>query len=79
MGEIRCRFIILARKDEPTPDFLWRMMQFYETYRDKPKLSALLTELSWTHNLLIRAKCKPAKVQSEADADFLIRLARPVR
>ena len=31
---------------------LWRMRQFFETYRDQPKLSALLRELSWTHNLL---------------------------
>ncbi len=27
------------------------MMQFYETYRDQPKLS-------WTHNLLILSCCK---------------------
>ena len=25
---------------------LWRMRQFFETYRDQPKLSALLRELS---------------------------------
>ena len=30
---------------------LWRMRQFFETYRDQPKLAALLRELSWTHNL----------------------------
>ena len=35
---------------------LWRMRQFYETYRDDPKLSALLGELSWTHNLLTMGK-----------------------
>jgi len=37
---------------------LWRMRQFHETYRDRPKLSALLRELTWTHNLLILGKCK---------------------
>jgi hypothetical protein len=37
---------------------LWRMMQFYETYRDRPKLSPLVTELSWTHNLIIMSRCK---------------------
>jgi len=37
---------------------LWRMRQFYETWRHKPKLSALLRELSWTNNLLILGKCK---------------------
>jgi hypothetical protein len=26
---------------------LWRMMQFFETYHDRPKLAALLRELSW--------------------------------
>jgi len=32
---------------------LWRMKQFYETYRDDEKLSAVLRELSWTHNTII--------------------------
>jgi len=30
---------------------LWRMKQFYETYKDSPKLSTLLREISWSHNL----------------------------
>lgn len=37
---------------------LWRMKQFYETYRDYPKLSTLLSEISWTNNLLILSRCK---------------------
>jgi predicted nuclease of restriction endonuclease-like (RecB) superfamily len=37
---------------------LWRMMQFYETYRDRPKLSPPVTELSWTHNLIIMTRSK---------------------
>lgn len=37
---------------------LWRMRQFFETYRDFPKLSPVVRELSWTHNLLILGKCK---------------------
>jgi len=37
---------------------LWRMTQFYETYRHQPKLSPLVTELSWTHNLLIMSRSK---------------------
>lgn len=37
---------------------LWRMRQFYETYRDRPELSALLRELSWTNNMLILGKSK---------------------
>ncbi|MFN5628097.1 MAG: YhcG family protein [Bacteroidota bacterium] len=37
---------------------IWRMKQFYETYRDFPKLSKLLREISWTNNLLIFSRCK---------------------
>src|SRR5271165_921943 len=48
---------------------LWRMMQFYETYRDLPKLSLLVTELSWTHNLLILSRCK-----REEEREFYLRV-----
>jgi predicted nuclease of restriction endonuclease-like (RecB) superfamily len=37
---------------------LWRMKQFYETYKGFPKLSPLLREISWTNNLLIFSRCK---------------------
>jgi len=37
---------------------LWRMKQFYECYKDTPKLSPLVRELSWTHNLLIFSRSK---------------------
>ncbi len=37
---------------------LWRMKQFYETYRDDPNLSPLLRELPWSHNLAIFSRCK---------------------
>jgi hypothetical protein len=41
---------------------LFRMRQFYETYRDNTIVSALLTQLPWTHNLNIarhpRALCR---------------------
>lgn len=37
---------------------LWRMKQFYETYRDNEKLSTLLRDLSWSNNLLIMNRCK---------------------
>jgi len=37
---------------------LWRMKQFYETYKDYPKLSTLLREISWSHNLAIFSRCK---------------------
>jgi predicted nuclease of restriction endonuclease-like (RecB) superfamily len=32
---------------------IWRMKQFYEAYKDFPKLSTLLREISWSHNLAI--------------------------
>lgn len=37
---------------------LWRMKQFYETYKDFPKLSTLLREISWSNNILIFSRCK---------------------
>lgn len=37
---------------------IWRMKQFFETYREHEKLSALLTELSWTNHLHILSKTK---------------------
>lgn len=37
---------------------LWRMRQFYELYRGDEKLSAVLRELPWTHNVLMFSKCK---------------------
>ncbi|TNE78463.1 MAG: DUF1016 family protein [Bacteroidetes bacterium] len=30
---------------------IWRMKQFYETYKAFPKLSTALREISWSHNL----------------------------
>ncbi|MBM4167536.1 MAG: DUF1016 domain-containing protein [Ignavibacteria bacterium] len=36
---------------------LWRMRQFYQEYKGRTKLSALLRELTWTHNMLILGKC----------------------
>lgn len=36
----------------------WRMKQFYESYKDFPKLSPLVREISWTNNLLVFSRCK---------------------
>ena len=35
---------------------LWRMRQFFETYRDQPILSTLSRELPWSHNLAILSR-----------------------
>jgi predicted nuclease of restriction endonuclease-like (RecB) superfamily len=49
---------------------LWRMRQFYETYHTLPILSPLVTELSWTNNLVILARAK-----DELEREFYLRLA----
>jgi predicted nuclease of restriction endonuclease-like (RecB) superfamily len=49
---------------------LWRMMQFSETYRDRTNLAPLVRQLSWTHNLLIMARCK-----RDEEREFYLRLA----
>ena len=37
---------------------LWRMRQFFDTYRGDAKLSALVRVLPWTHNLIILGQSK---------------------
>lgn len=47
---------------------LWRMKQFYETYRNADeKLSTLLREISWSNNLTIMSRTK-----SESERKFYI-------
>jgi predicted nuclease of restriction endonuclease-like (RecB) superfamily len=52
-----------------SPQNIWRMKQFFETYRDKEKLSTLLRELSWSHNVQILG-CK-----TDEEREFYLRLA----
>ena len=54
---------LFIRKSEPdikgfSDKNLWRMKQFYEAYKDSPKLSTQLREISWSHNLAIFSRCK---------------------
>jgi predicted nuclease of restriction endonuclease-like (RecB) superfamily len=49
---------------------LFRMRQFYETYRRNAKVSPLVTQLPWTHNLLILSGCKRPEAR-----EFYLRLA----
>jgi len=49
---------------------LYRMKQFYETYRDDEFVSALLTQISWTNHLLIMSKSG-----SREERDFYVALA----
>jgi predicted nuclease of restriction endonuclease-like (RecB) superfamily len=46
----------------------WRMKQFYETYKDEPKLAALWREIPWSHQKLIMP-CKTAQ-----EREFYLRL-----
>ena len=42
---------------------LYRMKQFYETYREDEFVSALLSQISWTNHLLIMSKARTAEEQ----------------
>jgi len=53
-----------------SPQNIWRMKQFYETYKDSQILSALLRELSWTNNLLVMSRAK-----TDEERFFYIRLS----
>lgn len=37
---------------------IWRMRQFYETYKGSEKLAPLVREISWTQNLIIMSRAK---------------------
>jgi len=52
-----------------SPSNIWRMKQFYETYRSNEKLATLLRELTWSHNLQIMS-CK-----TDEEREFYITLA----
>jgi predicted nuclease of restriction endonuclease-like (RecB) superfamily len=53
-----------------SPQNLWRMRQFFESYRDAPELSTLLRELPWSSNLHILAKAKRPE-----EREFYLRMA----
>ena len=48
---------------------IWRMKQFYETYKDNEKLSPLVREITWSNNLLIMSGCK-----SDESKEFYLKL-----
>src|SRR3989338_5279476 len=64
----------ISQKNPETKGFtrrgLFRMRQFYETYADNLKVSALLTQLTWTNHLLILSKSK-----SNEEREFYILLS----
>ncbi|MCB9232089.1 MAG: DUF1016 domain-containing protein [Bacteroidia bacterium] len=49
---------------------LWRMKQFFETYNGYPNLSPLVTQLSWTNNLILLSRPKTPE-----EREFYLKLA----
>jgi len=50
---------------------LWRMKQFYQSYAQNTKLSPLVREIGWTHNIIILMNCK-----DDLEREFYIRMTR---
>jgi predicted nuclease of restriction endonuclease-like (RecB) superfamily len=50
---------------------LWRMKNFYEVYGADAKLTQLVREIGWSHNITILEKCK-----TEQEREFYIRSCR---
>lgn len=50
---------------------LWRMKQFFQTYSDNEKLSPLVREIGWTHNVIIMMNCK-----DPFEREFYVRMTR---
>ncbi len=50
---------------------LWRMKDFYLSYCEKEKLTALLAEISWTHHVSILERCK-----DPLEREFYIRMSK---
>jgi predicted nuclease of restriction endonuclease-like (RecB) superfamily len=53
-----------------SPQNLWRMRQFFVTYRDDPKLSPVVRVLPWTHNLIVLGQSKRRE-----EREFYLRMA----
>lgn len=49
---------------------LWRMRNFYLSYRDSEKLAPLVREISWSNNIVIMEKCK-----DDLQKEFYIQMA----
>ena len=50
---------------------LWRMRDFYSSYRDNEKLTTLSAEISWSHNVALLSKC-----QSDLEREFYMRMSK---
>ena len=54
-----------------SPQNLWKMRGFYEAYAESEKLSPLVRELGWSHNMVIFHACKDS-----LQREFYIRMTR---
>ena len=54
-----------------SPQNIWRMKQFYETYAKNEKLSTLSREISWSNNVLIMMAAK-----TDEEREFYLLLAK---
>ncbi|MHB9027102.1 MAG: PDDEXK nuclease domain-containing protein [Armatimonadota bacterium] len=50
---------------------IWRMRDFYLTYHSNEKLSPLVAEISWTHNIIILEQCK-----DDLEREFYLRMTK---
>lgn len=50
---------------------LWRMRNFYMTYRQNEKLAPMVREISWSHNILIFERCK-----NDLEREFYLRMTK---
>ena len=50
---------------------IWRMRDFYLTYHGNEKLTPLVAEIGWTHNMVILEKCK-----DDLQREFYIRMTQ---
>lgn len=57
-----------------SPQNLWRMRQFFDAYCAEPKLSPLVRELPWAHNLIILTQAKRPE-----EREFYLRMASQER
>ena len=64
MGQIHCKILSKElQKEFPgakgySAANLWRMRNFYLSYRNSEKLAPLVREISWSNNIVIMEKCK---------------------
>jgi len=54
-----------------SPQNLWRMRQFYLAYAKNGKLSPLVREIGWSHNVIILMNCR-----DDLEREFYIRMTR---